>query len=71
MASMFDQGRVPYASARHIKKIANEIGYQLLDISNHQLGEEANGYLSLAILKKPGPLTTAKASQSKGKIIEK
>lgn len=71
MADMFDQGRVPYASTRSIKKIADDIGYSVSETSNYLLGEEADGYLSLAILKKPGVLATVKASQSMGKIIEK
>ena len=71
MADMFDQGRVPYASTRSIKKIADDIGYSVSETSSYLLDEEADGYLSLAILKKPGVLATVKAGQSMGKIIEK
>ena len=72
MADMFDQGRIPYCSTRSIKKIAEDIGYTLSETSDYALGDDqSGGYLSLAIIKKPGSLTTAKASQSLGRIVEK
>lgn len=72
MADMFDQGRVPYCSTRLIKKLVEDIGYTLLETSDYQVGtNKADGYLSLAVIKKPGSLTTVKASQSLGRIVEK
>ena len=57
-----------YASARWLKKLCDEIGYEVSDLKDFDTGDAFNTYVSWAILKKPGNLTTVKAAQAMAEI---
>ena len=58
-----------YASSRWLKKLCNEIGYEIIELKDFETGDAFNTHVSLAILQKPGKLTTVKAAQAMAKII--
>jgi SAM-dependent methyltransferase len=58
-----------YASSRWLKKLCVEIGYEISDLKDFDTGDAFNTHVSLAILKKPGKLTTLKAAQAMAEII--
>lgn len=58
-----------YASSRWLKKLCNEIGYEISELKDFETGDAFNTHISLAILKKPGKLTTVKAKQAMAEII--
>ena len=60
-----------YASSRWLKKLCIEIGYEISDLKDFDTGDAFNTHVSLAILKKPGNLTTVKAAQAIAEIINK
>ena len=60
-----------YASSRWLKKLCNEIGYEISELKDFETGDSFNTHVSLAILKKPGNLTTVKAAQAMAQIISK
>ena len=57
-----------YASARWLKKLCNEIGYEISDLNDFNTGDAFNTHVSLVILKKPGILNTVKAAQAMAEI---
>jgi hypothetical protein len=57
-----------YASSRWIKKLCNEIGYEISDLKDFDTGDAFNTHVSWAILKKPGILNTVKAAQAMAEI---
>jgi hypothetical protein len=57
-----------YASARWIKKLCTEIGYEVIDLKDFDTDDAFNTHVSLAILKKPGILNTVKAAQAMAEI---
>lgn len=57
-----------YASARWLKKLCDEIGYEISYLKDFDTGDAFNTHVSLAILKKPGNLTTVKAAQAMAEI---
>jgi hypothetical protein len=60
-----------YASSRWLKKLCNEIGYEISDLKDFDTGDAFKTHVSLAILKKPGNLRTVKAAQALAQIIPK
>ena len=60
-----------YANSRWLKKLCNEIGYEISELKDFETGDAFNTHVSLAILKKPGKLTTVKAAQAMAQIIYK
>ena len=58
-----------YASLRWLKKLCNEIGYEISELKDFETADAFNTHISLAILKKPGKLTTVKAAQAMAEII--
>jgi hypothetical protein len=58
-----------YASSRWLKKLCNEIGYEISELKDFETGDAFHTHVSLAILKKPGKLTTVKAAQAIAEII--
>ena len=60
-----------YASSRWLKKLCIEIGYEISDLKDFDTGDAFNTHVSLAILKKPGDITTVKAAQAIAEIINK
>ena len=60
-----------YTSSRWLKKLCIEIGYEISDLKDFDTGDAFNTHVSLAILKKPGNLTTVKAAQAMAEIINK
>ena len=60
-----------YTSSRWLKKLCIEIGYEISDLKDFDTDDAFNTHVSLAILKKPGNLTTVKAAQAMAEIINK
>ena len=60
-----------YASSRWLKKLCDEIGYEICDLKDFDTGDAFNTHVSWAILKKPGDLVTVKAAQAMAEIINK
>jgi SAM-dependent methyltransferase len=60
-----------YASSRWLKKLCDEIGYEICDLNDFDTGDAFNTNVSVAILKKPGNLATLKAAQAMAQIITK
>ena len=60
-----------YANLRWLKKLCNEIGYEISELKDFETGDAFNTHVSLAIVKKPGILTTVKAAQAMAEIIHK
>ena len=60
-----------YANSRWLKELSNEIGYEINELKDFETGDAFNTHVSLAILKKPGKLTTVKAAQAMAQIIYK
>lgn len=58
-----------YASSRWLKRLSNEIGYEISELKDLETGDAFNTHVSLAIVKKPGKLTTVKAAQAMAQII--
>jgi hypothetical protein len=57
-----------YASSRWLKKLCNEIGYDIILLKDVETGDAFYAHVSLAILKKPGELTTVKVAQAMAEI---
>ena len=57
-----------YANSRWLKKLSNEIGYEISELQDVETGDTLNTHVSLAILKKPGKLTTVKVAQAIAEI---
>jgi hypothetical protein len=57
-----------YASARWLKKLCDEIGYEISDLKDFDTDDAFNTHVSLAILKKPGTFNTVKAAQAIAEI---
>lgn len=57
-----------YASARWLRKMCLEIGYEIDDLVDHETGDAFNTHVSWAILKKSGILNTVKAAQAMAEI---
>ena len=64
-----DSWACAYASSRWLKKLCNEIGYEISELKDFETGDAFHTHVSLAILKKPGKLTTVKAAQAIAEII--
>lgn len=62
-----------YASAKWIKKLCDEIGYEDNDLKDFNTSDAFNihAHVSWAILKKPGELSTVKRSQAMAQIKNK
>ena len=60
-----------YASSTWLKKLCIEIGYEISNLKDFDTGDAFNTHVSLAILKKPGDITTVKAAQAIAEIINK
>ena len=60
-----------YASSRWLKKLCDEIGYEICDLKDFDTGDAFNTHVSWAILKKPGNLKTVKAAQGMAQILLK
>lgn len=60
-----------YANARWLKKLCDEIGYEISYLKDFDTDDAFNTHVSLAILKKPGELVTVKRSQAIGQILSK
>jgi SAM-dependent methyltransferase len=58
-----------YANSRWLKKLCNEIGYEIIELKDFETGDAFNTHVSWAILQKSGKLTTVKAAQAMAKII--
>lgn len=60
-----------YASSRWLKKLCNEIGYDICELKDFETEDAFNTHVSWAILKKPGELATVKKTQVMGQILLK
>lgn len=60
-----------YACSRWIQKLCTEIGYDINELQDFETDDAFNTHVSWAILKKPGNLSTIKASQAIAEIVIK
>jgi hypothetical protein len=60
-----------YANSRWLKKLCDEIGYEICELHDIETGDTFFTHISWAELKRPGDLTTSKISQASGEIRRK
>jgi hypothetical protein len=60
-----------YANSRWLKKLCDEIGYEIIELHDIETGDAFYTHVSWAEIKKPGNLYTVKLNQSMGKILSK
>jgi hypothetical protein len=60
-----------YANSRWLKKLCDEIGYEICELHDIETGDTFFTHVSWAELKRPGDLTTSKISQASGEIRRK
>lgn len=70
-ASLAEGNDMSWASAHAIKQLCNDIGYEVITFEDHSTGDAHIAYVSWCEIRKPGVLTTVKAHQVAGKILEK
>ena len=70
-ARLAESNEMSWTSARAIKQLCSEIGYDVILLGEHSTENVQFPYISWAELQKPGKLTTVKAHQVAGKILEK
>ena len=66
-----EENGMSWASTRAIKQLCNDIGYDIITFENHLTGDAHIAHVSWCEIRKPGTLTTIKAHQVLGAIIEK
>jgi hypothetical protein len=60
-----------YANSRWLKKLCDEIGYEISELHDIETGDAFYTHVSWAELKRPGDLTTSKISQAIGAVRSK
>ena len=60
-----------FASSRHLIKLFNEVGYEIIDLCNVETDDAFNTHVSWAEVKKPGKLKTIKTAPAMAKILIK
>jgi hypothetical protein len=70
-ASLAEGNGMSWASASAIKQLCNDIGYEIITFEDHVTEDTYIKHVSWCEIRKPGVLTTVKAHQVAGKILEK
>ena len=70
-AQLAEGNEMSWASASTIKQLCNDIGYEVITFEDHETSDAQFTHVSWCEIRKPGVLTTVKAHQVAGKILEK
>jgi len=70
-ARLAEENGMSWVSSRAIKQLCNDIGFEVITFEDHETGDAYITQISWAEIRKPGVLTTVKAHQVAGKILEK
>lgn len=70
-AGLAEGNEMSWASAHAIKQLCNDIGYEVITFEDRETNDAHIAYCSWVEIRKPGVLTTVKAHQVAGKILEK
>ena len=70
-ASLAAGNGMSWATARAIKQLCNDIGYEVIAFEDHETSDAHITHVSWCEIRKPGKLTSIKAHQVAGKILEK
>lgn len=71
VAGIVDHRQLYWCSKTIINDLATAIGYEVIKFTDMEVGDDLKSWTSSAELKRPGQLSTAKRSQSMGKIQKK
>ena len=66
-----EDNEMSWATARAIKQLCNDIGYEIITFEDHVTEDTYIKHVSWCEIRKPGVLTTIKAHQVAGQILEK
>lgn len=70
-AKLAEDNTMSWANARAINQLCNDIGYEIITFEDHATGDAHIAHVSWCEIRKPGVLTTVKAHQVAGQILEK
>ena len=70
-AGLAEGNNMSWATARAILQLCDDIGYEVIEVNNYKTNDAVISYVSWAEIRKPGTLTSVKAHQVLGSIIEK
>lgn len=70
-AKLAEDNAMSWASAFTIKQLCNDIGYEVITFEDHVNADTYIKHVSWCEIRKPGKLTTVKAHQVAGQILEK
>ena len=71
VAGIVDHRQLYWCSKTIINDLETAIGYEVIKFTDMEVGDDLKSWTSSAELKRPGQLSTAKRSQSMGKIQKK
>ena len=70
-ASLAEGNEMSWASERAILQLCDNIGYEVIKVNNYNTNDAFISYVSWVEIRRPGVLTSVKAHQVTGKILEK